>query len=156
MLPPFPLTFILVEVVWIFFNNFGLQNMSHVDWLSSSNMCLKSSEVEICVLKAKLYSAAQTSSLVYSSVLPFTFVNCKDFFLRIHFFLDDFLSGLLSSSFLSSSSSIVGYGHLGLMCPFWPQLWQVDFFFHYVVCCADLLVPCCENATPDYSGSVTL
>ena len=156
MLPPFPVTLILLEVVWIFFRNFGLQNMSHVDWLSSSNRCLKSSEVEMCVLNLKLYCAEHTSSLVSSSVLSFTFVNCTDFFLRINFFLDDFLSGLLSSSFLSSSSSVIGSVHSGLMCHFWSQLWKVSFFFHYVVRCAYLLVPCCENATPDDSGSVAL
>ena len=79
----------------------------------------------MCVLKAKLYCDAHTSSLVSSSVLSFTFVNCTDFFFRINFFLDDFLSGLFLSSFLSSSSSVIGSGHSSLMCPFWPQLWQV-------------------------------
>ena len=99
MIPPFTFTLIVLEVVWILFSNFELQKMSQVDWLSSSNRCLKSSEVEMCVLKAKQYCAAHTSSLVSSSVLSFIFVKCTDFFLRINFFLDDFLSGLFSSSF---------------------------------------------------------
>ena len=156
MLLSFNFTLNVLEVVCIFFSIFGLQNMSHVDWLSSSNRCLKSSEAEMCVLKAKLYCAAHTSSLFYSSVLSFTFVNCTNFFLSIKFFLDDLLLGLLLSYFLSSSSSVIGSRHSGLMCPFWPQLWQVAFFFHSVVRCEDLLVPCCENATPDASGSVAL
>ena len=89
---------IVLEAVWIFFSNFGLKKMSQVDWLSSNTRYLKSSEVEMCVLNAKLYCAAHTSSLVSLSVLSFKFVNCTDFFLRINFFLDDLLSGLLSSS----------------------------------------------------------
>ena len=157
MLTPFPFTLIILEVEWMFFINFGLQKMSHVDWLSSNNRCLRSSEVEMCVLNAKLYCAAHTSSLLSLSVVSFTFVNCTDLFLRVNFLLDYFLSGLLSSSFLSSSFSVIGSGHSGLMCPFWPQLWLVAFFFHSDVCCADLLLlPCFESATPDESGNVAL
>ena len=140
----------------MFFRKFGLQKMSHVDWLPSNNRCLRSSEVEMCVLNAKLYCSAHTSSLFSSSVL-FTFVKCTELFLRVNFLLDDFFSILLSSSFLSSSFSVIGYGHSGLMCPFCPQLWQVAFFFHSVVRCADLLLSlCCENATPDDSCNVAL
>ena len=95
-------------VEWMFFSNFGLQKMSQIDWLSSNNRCLRSSEVEMCVLNAKIYCAAHTSSLVSLSIVPFTFVNCTDLFLRVNFLLDDFLSGLLSSSFLSSSFSVTG------------------------------------------------
>ena len=147
MLPPFPFTLIVFEVECMFFSNFGLQTMSHFNWLSSNNRCLRPSEVEMCVLNAKLYCAAHTSSL-FSSSVSFIFVNCTDLFLRVNFLLDDFLSGLLSSYFLSSSFSVIGSGHSGLMCPFWPQLWQVAFFFHSVVRCADLLLlPCCKNTT---------
>ena len=80
MIPPFPFTLIEFGVECIFFSNFGLQKMSHVDWLSSKSRCLKSSEVEMCVLNAKLYCEEHTSSLFSSSVL-FTFVNCTDLFL---------------------------------------------------------------------------
>ena len=140
----------------MFFSNFGLQKISHVDWLSSKSRCLRSSEVEMCVLNAKLYCEAHTYSL-FSSSVSFTFVNCTDLFLGVNFLLNDFLSGLLSSYFLSSSFSVIGSGHSGLMCLFCPQLWQVAFFFHSVVRCADLLLlPCWENATPDDSGNITL
>ena len=140
----------------MFFSNFGLQKMSHVDWLSSKSRCLSSSEVEMCVLNAKLYCEAHTSSL-FSLSVSFTFVNCTDLFLGFNFLLDDLMSGLLSSSFLSSYFSVVGSGHLGLMCPFYPQLWQVAFFFYSVVRCTDLLLfTCCENATPNDSVNVSL
>ena len=156
MLPPFPFTLIVFEVECIFFSNFGLQKMSHDDWLSSNNRCLRSSEVEMCVLNAKLYCATHISSL-FSSSVSFTFVNYTDFFLRFNFLLDDFLSGLLSSYFLLSSFSVIGSGHSGLMCLFLPQLWQVAFFFHSFVWCTDLLLsPCCKNATPNDSGIVAL
>ena len=156
MLSLFPFMLIEFGVECMVFSNFGLQKMSHVDWLSSNNRCLRSSEVEMCVLNAKLYYVAHISSL-FSSSVSFTFVECIDLFLRVNFLLDDFLLGLLSSSFLSSSFSFIGSGHLGLMCPFWPQLWQVAFFFHYFVRCADLLLlPCCKNATTDDSCIVAL
>ena len=156
MIPPFPFTIIEFGVVCMFSRNFGLQKMSHVNWLSSKSRCLRSSEVEMCVLNAKLYCEAHTSSLISSSV-SLTFVNCTEFFLGINFLFVDFLSGLLSSSFLSSSFYVIGSGHSGLMCPFCPQLWQVAFFFHSIVrCTALLLFPCCKNATPDDSGNVAL
>ena len=138
------------------FRNFGLQKMSHVDWLSSKSRCLRSSEVEMCVLNAKLYCEAHTSSL-FSSSVSFIFVKCTDLFLGVNLLLGDFLSGLFSSSFLLSSFYVIDSGHSGLVFPFCPQLWQVAFFFNSVVRCTDLLLfPCCKNATPDDSGNVAL
>ena len=147
MLQPLPFTLIEFGVECMSFRNFGLQKMSHVDWLSSKSRCLRSSEVEMCVLNAKFYCAAHTSSL-FSLSVSFTFVNCTYLFLRVNLFL---------SSFLSSLFSVIGSGHSDLMCPFCPQLWKVSFFFHSVLRCADLLLfHCCKNATPNDSGNVAL
>ena len=155
--PPFPITCIVLGVVWILLRSFLLQKISHVDWLSRSIMRRRLLVGWAWVLNAKEYCAAHTLSLQhFSSVLSFMLANWTDFFFeRFLFFPDLFSTILLSLSFVSSLS-MIGSVQSGLMCPFLPQLWQTALFFHSVVHCAALEFPCWENTTPETSGSDVL
>ena len=154
--PPFPITCIVLGVLWMLLRSFLLQNMSHVDWLSISIKRWIFLVGWAWVLNENQYCAAHTLSIPDSlSVLLFLLANWTDFFFEGIFFPD--LSSTIFLSFLFLSSlSIISSVQWVLMCPFLPQLWQTAFFFHSAVLRAVLEFPCWENATPETSGSDVL
>ena len=84
--PPFPITCIVLGVLWMLLRSLLLQKISHVDWLSSSIMRQRLLVDWAWVLNAKEYCDAHTLLLPdSSSVLSFMLANWTDLFFERFF-----------------------------------------------------------------------